>query len=63
MFDYIVDDGHHYQEHQQVSLGVLFEHVKPGGYYIIEDVASMDTLLKGKYWGQKKSTVVIQLTI
>ena len=25
-------------EQQQISFGYLFKHVKPGGYYIIEDV-------------------------
>jgi hypothetical protein len=25
-------------EQQQVSFGYLFEHVKPGGYYVIEDL-------------------------
>lgn len=36
--DIIVDDGLHYQEHQQVSLGFLFPWVKPGGVYVIEDL-------------------------
>jgi hypothetical protein len=54
-FDFIIDDGHHYQEHQQRSLAILFKHVKSGGYYIIEDVASNENLSKGHYWGQKNS--------
>jgi len=37
-FDLIVDDGSHVMEHQQVSLGCLFPHVRPGGYYILEDL-------------------------
>ena len=37
-FDIIVDDGGHYMNHQQVSLGFLFKHLKPGGFFIIEDV-------------------------
>lgn len=37
-FDIIVDDGGHGMEQQQVSFGYLFKYVKPGGYYIIEDV-------------------------
>ncbi|MDP8208325.1 MAG: class I SAM-dependent methyltransferase [Candidatus Electryonea clarkiae] len=37
-FDFILDDGGHSMEQQQVSFGFLFKHVKPGGYYIIEDV-------------------------
>jgi predicted O-methyltransferase YrrM len=37
-FDLILDDGGHSMPQQQVSLGFLFPHVKPGGYYIVEDV-------------------------
>jgi len=37
-FDVIVDDGGHYMDHQQVSLGFLFQHLAPGGFFIIEDV-------------------------
>jgi len=37
-FDIILDDGGHKMEQQQISLGHLFKYVKPGGYYIIEDV-------------------------
>jgi hypothetical protein len=54
-FDFIIDDGHHYQEHQQISFEILFKNVKPGGYYIIEDVAANDNLKKGHFWGQKNS--------
>ncbi|MDX2361587.1 MAG: hypothetical protein QNK23_12330 [Crocinitomicaceae bacterium] len=37
-YDVILDDGGHAMDHQQVSLGFLFKHVEPGGYFIIEDV-------------------------
>lgn len=37
-FDVILDDGGHHMNHQQISLGYLFPHVKPGGMFIIEDV-------------------------
>jgi SAM-dependent methyltransferase len=37
-FDIIVDDGGHHMNHQQISLGFLFKYLKPGGYYVIEDV-------------------------
>lgn len=37
-FDVIVDDGGHFMNHQQISLGFLFQHLNPGGLYIIEDV-------------------------
>ena len=37
-FDFIVDDGSHKSKDQQVSLGFLFKHLKPGGIYFIEDL-------------------------
>ncbi len=37
-FDIIIDDGGHHMNHQQISLGFLFKYLKPGGYYIIEDL-------------------------
>jgi 23S rRNA U2552 (ribose-2'-O)-methylase RlmE/FtsJ len=37
-FDIILDDGGHSMDQQQISFGFLFKHVKPGGYYVIEDV-------------------------
>jgi hypothetical protein len=37
-FDIIVDDGSHIWKHQMTSFVNLFEAVKPGGYYVIEDV-------------------------
>ena len=44
----LIDDGGHTMEQQQVSLGFLFKHVKPGGYYVIEDVhTSLPALWQG----------------
>lgn len=37
-FDVIIDDGSHASHHQQISLGVLFRHLAPGGLYFIEDL-------------------------
>lgn len=37
-YDIILDDGGHRMDQQQISFGFLFKHVKPGGYYVIEDV-------------------------
>jgi cephalosporin hydroxylase len=36
--DLLIDDGGHTMEQQQVSLGFLFKFVKPGGFYILEDL-------------------------
>lgn len=38
MFDVIIDDGLHYDETQMTTLENLWSRVRPGGYYIIEDV-------------------------
>jgi SAM-dependent methyltransferase len=37
-FDLVVDDGSHLWAHQQTAFDVLFDHVKPGGVYILEDL-------------------------
>jgi hypothetical protein len=38
MFDVIIDDGLHYDEVQVKTLVNLWSRVRPGGYYVIEDV-------------------------
>jgi demethylmacrocin O-methyltransferase len=38
-FDFILEDGSHREDHQMVSFGHLFKYVKPGGYYILEDMS------------------------
>jgi cephalosporin hydroxylase len=37
-FDLVVDDGSHQWDHQITSLRSLLPHVKPGRYYILEDL-------------------------
>ncbi|WP_137388360.1 class I SAM-dependent methyltransferase [Rhodoligotrophos defluvii] len=37
-FDIVIDDGSHASQHQQISFRELFPHVRPGGYYAIEDL-------------------------
>jgi hypothetical protein len=37
-YDVIIDDGWHASEHQQITFKTLWENVKPGGYFIIEDL-------------------------
>ena len=39
-FDIIIDDGSHWDECQQKTLQNLWRFVKPGGFYIIEDVTT-----------------------
>ena len=38
-FDLIVDDGHHSLDAQKRTLATLWRFVKPGGLYVVEDVA------------------------
>lgn len=37
-FDVIIDDGGHTMKQNQLCLGYMFLHVKPGGLYVIEDL-------------------------
>lgn len=39
-FDFIIDDGSHRPDHQQVSFDFFFKKLKPGGLYFIEDLLS-----------------------
>lgn len=50
--DIVIDDGLHFQEHQQVSLGVIFPFVKAGGIYFIEDMAPLNYTVGT--WGIEK---------
>jgi len=38
LFDVIIDDGSHQMSHQIDSMKFLFNHVKNGGFYFVEDV-------------------------
>ena len=46
-FDVIIDDGSHRMKAQQVTLITLFERVKSGGWYVIEDLHTSE--IKGFY--------------
>jgi hypothetical protein len=37
-FDFIIDDGSHRPDHQQITLNFFFKHLKSGGLYFIEDL-------------------------
>jgi hypothetical protein len=37
-FDVILDDGSHVVSHQHITLGMLFPLVRPGGWYVLEDL-------------------------
>ena len=53
-FDLILDDGGHSMRQQQVSFGYLFRHVKPGGYYVIEDVHTSLPAFDGGNYGVER---------
>lgn len=36
--DVIIDDGSHVAEHQLLTLDVLWPRLRPGGYYVVEDL-------------------------
>ncbi len=38
----IIDDGSHQIPHQQITLGSVFKYLKPGGYYVIEDIVQYE---------------------
>jgi len=37
-YDMIIDDGYHASKHQQITFKTLWQNIKPGGYFIIEDL-------------------------
>lgn len=48
-FDIIIDDGSHLVNHQIISLFALFDFVRPGGYYLIEDVSAKELFVDPFY--------------
>lgn len=46
LFDIILDDGGHTMKQQQITFGFLIDYVKPGGFFILED---LHTSLKPEY--------------
>lgn len=39
-YDIIIDDGPHTMSSQQIFLGYMFKHLKSGGLFVIEDIAT-----------------------
>lgn len=54
-FDIIIDDGGHMMDLQQISFGALFKYLKPGGYYIIEDVHTSIYEFYGSEYGAEEN--------
>lgn len=59
-FDIILEDGGHTMEQQAISLGCLFQKVKKGGVYILEDLhTSLMWEYQGNHWN--KNTILSEL--
>lgn len=48
-FDIIIDDGSHIPKHQWESFLKLHDALKPGGYYIVEDLDAPYALVDGRH--------------
>ncbi len=53
-FDLIIDDGSHDQYDQQLSLGMLFDRLRKGGLYIIEDLITGEDWWNGNVYNKRK---------
>jgi len=54
-YDIILDDGGHTMAQQQISFGYLFKLVKPGGYYVLEDLHTSLTRIYGSRFGAEEN--------
>lgn len=59
IFDFIIDDGSHDIEHQQLTFGKFFKLIKPNGFYIIEDLGSSYFSLNTSHYGYKSTQTKI----
>jgi hypothetical protein len=57
-FDIVIDDGSHLWEHQITTLRTLFPFVKPGGFYVVEDLQTNFGELATNYRGISSVTCV-----
>ena len=56
-FDVIIDDGSHQMAHHLASLKFLWPHLRPGGWYAIEDLHTCFSAQYGGGYRDPKSTV------
>jgi len=49
-WDIIIDDGSHRQDHIMITLGAMFQFVRPNGLFVIEDVITGENWLDGNTW-------------
>lgn len=63
-FDLIVDDGSHIWDHQILTLQYLYPFLRPGGYYILEDIdTSYGTYYTEQYHGLSNITAARYLQL
>lgn len=64
-YDVIVDDGTHKMLDQQIAIQILFDKLKPGGKYIIEDLqTSIESKMPSKSmfgWGDSNKTSMLEM--
>lgn len=60
LFDVIIDDGSHIADHQQLTVSVLWERLRPGGLYFIED---LNDLLPGETRRKKHAPDLVEPTL
>ena len=61
--DIFMDDGSHVMRDQQMTLGVLFKSIKPGGIYILEDLHTSISVKENdeSIWGKKDKTTTLDV--
>lgn len=59
-FDVIIDDGSHIADHQQLTLSVMWERLRPGGLYFIED---LNDLMPGEVRNKKHAPEHAEATL
>ncbi len=65
MYDVIIDDGSHRMKDVQITAQILFDNVKPGGLFIIEDLqTSIECRMPEKAvfgWGDPEKTTALDM--
>jgi demethylmacrocin O-methyltransferase len=62
-FDVIIDDGAHFKKETENCFNILWKHVAPGGYYVIEDWAVGYWRNQSRYVGMTETiTSIVERT-
>ncbi len=54
-YDFIIDDASHFWSHQIDAFNVLFDSLKPGGLYIVEDIQTSFGSFRSSYSGNPQN--------